>query len=138
MGKAIPYDNRVKIIERMEKGETAEELAEEMGYSEGGVKKIWYKYQKEGTKAYDNNYGNCGKKSSYGEKVRGAVKEIRDNKQGGCYVRSKLIQKHPGLVIPSERTLQRWWVTEQTNREKGRPKKKEKKDGAEPLTKDGK
>lgn len=137
MGKAIPYDNRVKIIERMEKGETAEELAEEMGYSEGGVKKIWYKYQKEGIKAYDNNYRNCGKKSSYGKKVRGAVKEIRDNKQGGCYVRSKLIQKYPGLVIPSERTLQRWWVGEQTNREKGRPKKKEKKDGVEPLTKDG-
>lgn len=138
MGKAIPYDNRVKIVERMQSGETAEDLSEELGYSVGGIKKIWYNFLKEGPDSFETKYSNCGIKPYYGKEIRGVVKEIRDNKQGGSYVRSKIIQKHPELEVPSERTLQRWWVSERTNRAKGRPVKKEKKDGAKRPMKDGK
>lgn len=127
MGKAIPYDNRVKIILRLKEGEKAKALAAEMGYSESGIKKLWYKYKEEGIKAYENKYGNCGSKSQYGMEVRSKVAELRDNMQGGCYVRSKLEQKYPKISIPCERTLQRWWVKEGTNRAKGRPNDYEKK-----------
>ena len=127
MGKAISYDNRVKIISRIKNGEKAKDLAIEMGYSESGVRKLWNNYKRIGEKAYENNYSNSGQRSNYGSKVRAAVKELRDNQQGGCYVRSKLQQKYPDLAIPSERTLQRWWVKEGTNRTKGRPNEYEKK-----------
>ena len=107
MGKAIPYDFRVKIVERIKAGEGYDELAKEMGYSESGIKKIWYAYQKNGETSYKNKYGNCGCNPSYTTTIRDAVKEIRDNQQGGGYVRSKLAQKYPHLSVPSERTLQR-------------------------------
>jgi len=74
----------------------------------------------------------------YDSKIRASIKEIRDNEQGSTYVRSKLLQKHPNMTIPSARTIQRWWVKEGTNREKGRPMDCEKKDGAKPLMKGGK
>ena len=127
MGQAIPYDIRVKIISRLKTGEKADSLAKEFGYTESGIKKLWYKYKKEGAAAYKNNYGNCGQKSRYSSKLRSLVKELRDNEQGACYICSKLAQKYPDIAIPSERTLQRWWVKAGTNRRKGRPKDYEKK-----------
>lgn len=127
MGKAIPFDYRVKIVDRLKEGEKVKALSKELGYSESGIKKIWYAYKNEGLKAFKNKYSNCGRSSIYGEEVRGLINEIRDNDQGGGYVRSKLGQKHPEKLIPSERTIQRWWVKEGTNRKKGRPLDVEKK-----------
>lgn len=127
MGKAIPYDYRVKIVQRLQGGERTKDLALEFGYSESGIKKIWYGYKKEGEEVYHNKYSNCGSPRKYSKTIKRAISEIRDNNQGGGYVRSKLEQHYPGQKIPSERTLQRWWVSEGTNREKGRPRDNEKK-----------
>ena len=138
MGKAIPYDFRKKIVERIKDGESYGELAKDMGFSMSGIKKIWYSYKREGEAAFENKYSNCGHNSLYDSFIRHAANEIRDNKQGGTYVRSKLIQKHPELAIPHERTLQRWWVSEGSNRTKGRPSDSEKKVGANKPTKHGK
>lgn len=112
---------------RIKAGEKAKDLALEMGYSESGLKKLWYRYKKEGSKVYENKYANCGCKPQYGNAVRAKVAEMRDNSQGGCYVLSKLRQKYPEMDAPSERTIQRWWVKEGTNRSKGRPNDYEKK-----------
>ena len=138
MGKAIPYDFRVTIVKRIKQGERFAELAEETGYSLSGIKKIWYAYKREGESAFHTKYCNCGKSSLYDSPVRDAVLEIRDNKQGGTYVRSKLKQQHPHLLIPHERTLQRWWASDGSNRTKGRPTDSEKKVGAKNHTKHGK
>ena len=127
MGKAIPYDYRVKIVERMKMGEKASVLSEELGYSEGGIKKIWYTYKKEGALAYQTKYANCGRNTIYPASIREAVEGVRDNMQGAGYVHSKLKQRNPERCIPSERTLQRWWVTQGSNRKKGRPADVEKK-----------
>lgn len=127
MGKAIPYDYRLKIVDRIKLGETAKQLAVEMGYSEAGIKKIWYAYKKEGEDAFKTKYHNCGRTSIYDNTVRQNIKELRDNSQGGSYIRSKLEQKFPDQVAPSERTLQRWWLAEGTNRKKGKPTDSEKK-----------
>lgn len=127
MGKAIPYAYRIKIVERLKAGENYKALSEEMGYSESGIKKIWRNYKKEGEESFKNKYKNCGRNSSYNQELWEKVKEIRDNGQGGSYVYSKLNQLYPDLSIPSERTIQRWWVKEGTNRKKGRPLDIEKK-----------
>lgn len=129
MGKAIPYDYRAKIVIKIESGQSYQETAAEFGYSESGIKKIWYAFKKEGESSFIPKYGNCGRISPYKEEIRDKVDEIRDNQQGGTYVYSKLKAKHPDLSIPSVRTLTRWWAKEQTNRPKGRPKEKEKKNG---------
>ena len=129
MGKAIPYDYRLKIVERIKSGESYDAITEEMGYSKSGIKKIWYAFKKEGEASLKNKYTNCGRNSDYTSAVRDAVKELRDNEQGGGYIRSKLLQKYPQLAAPSERTLQRWWVIEGSNNKKGRPEAVEKKSG---------
>jgi len=127
MGKAIPYDFRVRIIKKIESGQSYQETAEEFGYSESGVKKIWYAFQKEGESSLVPKYANCGRKSPYKKEIRDRVDKIRDNQQGGTYVYSKLKEKYAEEPIPSVRTLTRWWKKEQTHRPKGRPREKEKK-----------
>ena len=138
MGKAIPFDYRKKIVKRIKQGEKAKNLAKEFGFSESGVKKIWYAYKKEGEKAYQTKYTNCGCHSIYDSSIRNTVAEVRDNMQGGAYVRSKLEQEYPDKQIPHERTLQRWWVQQGVNRQKGRPRDYEKKDGVKHPMKHGK
>lgn len=133
MGKSIPYDYRVRIVKRVQSGSSYKELSKEFGYSESGIKKIWYTYKKVGEKAFKTNYENGGRPKVYDQGVRNLVKTIRDNQQGGAYVRSKLEQHHSEVLekIPHERTLQRWWKADGTSRSKGRPNTKEKKVGLE-------
>lgn len=127
MGKAIPYDYRVKMIERIKNGEEIESIAEDLGYSSSGIRKIWRSYKKEGEESLKTKYKNCGRPSSYTDLTVKLVEEVRDNSQGGSYVRSKLEQIYPDMKAPSERTLQRWWVKQGTNRQRGRPTIHEKK-----------
>ena len=138
MAKVIPFDVRIQIIANIQNGQSYSEIAQNFGYSASGVKKIWYTYQKEGQSALYTKYSNCGSTSLYGEEVRSEVSKIRDNQQGASYVCSKMQQKHPELPCPSIRTLNRWWVKEQSNRSKGRPSRKEKKAGVKRLIKSGK
>jgi len=127
MGKPIPYDYRVKIVKRRKSGETYKSIAEDFNLSESGVKKIWYAYQKVGEAAYNADYSNCGHSTIYKEDTHELINEIRDNQQGGNYVRSKLLMKHPDKKIPCARTIQRLWNKQGTARAKGRPTDREKK-----------
>ena len=127
MGKPIPYDYRVKIVERRKTGESYNSIALDLNLSESGVKKIWYKYKKVGEAAFKADYSNCGPAITYGEDTCKLLDEVRDNKQGADYVRSKLLMKYPDKKIPSTRTINRLWVKQGTNREKGRPTNVEKK-----------
>ena len=138
MGKAIPYIVREKMVKMRTKGHSYKEIVEELGYSEEGVRKVWYRYNKKGKESFKTNYHNCGGTSPYGIGIQDDIKEIRDNLQGGAYVRSKLEKRNPGKKIPHERTLQRWWSKTGENRKTGRPKDKEKKVGARSVMKHGK
>ncbi len=138
MGKAIPYDFRVKIIERRKAGEDYSDIADDLQLSISGVKKLWYKYCRQGDAALSTAYKNCGRKSPYGSDVRQAVKKIRDNAQGAGYVRSKLEMQYDNGAIPSARTIQRWWSAEGVSRPRGPVHKRKKKGGAAKSTKPGK
>lgn len=138
MGKALSYAVREKIIHRREKGQSFGQISLDLGFSVSGVKKIWYAYKKQGTSALSNNYSNCGGTSTFPQSVKAAVNLVRDNNQGGNYVRSKLLKDYSELRIPSSRTLTRWWKKEGTNRQRGRPRKTEKKAGLQLLTTPGK
>ena len=121
MGKPIPYDYRVKIVQRRKKGESAESIADSIPYSKSAVDKLWARYQEQGEAAFKTKYANCGRSRTYGEETDQLVAELRDNSQGADYVVSKLQQYHPEKEIPSARTLQRRWLEEGTNSPKGRP-----------------
>lgn len=130
MGRAIPYDYRKKIVKRKKRGESSTSIAQDLGYSESGVNKIWYSYKKEGDSVFKNKYQNCGQSKTYNKKIQERCNELRDNNQGGAYIRSKLEGEYREDEIPHERTIQRWWQEQGLNTKKGRPSNKEKKDGA--------
>ncbi len=123
MGKPIPYDYRVKIVQRRKKGESAKSIAATIPYSLSAINKLWARYQTQGELAFQTNYNNSGRPREYGKEHEKLVEEVRDNSQGANYVVCKLQQKHPEKKIPSARTLQRRWLEQGTNLPKGRPDK---------------
>jgi len=127
MGKVICYDIRVKIVQRRKSGESYKQIAKDFRLSESGVKKIWYRYEKIGNKAYLPDYSNCGRPEAYQTDIYAAADEVRDNAQGAAYVHSKLLMEHEQSKVPSIRTLQRKWVKQGTQRSKGKPSDREKK-----------
>lgn len=127
MGKPISYDERAKIVERIQLGDSYELIATDIGRSISGVKKIWYAFKKEGQSAFHTNYQNCGRSSEFDLEVRKDLKKIRDNQQGAYYVHSKYSTKYPDRKSPSPSTLNRWWRQSGTARQKGRPSNVEKK-----------
>lgn len=138
MAIPIPYDLRKQIIKLRNTGMTYSSISKEVGYSLSGVKKIWYRYQKEGEESLTTQYHNCGRKSDFVQAVHDAIAEIRTGDQGASYVYSKLKQDYPHLQRPCIRTIQTWWEKASTNRPKGRPSNKEKKLGLNESTKHGK
>ena len=124
MGKPIPYDYRVKIVERRKKGESAKFIASTIPYSLSAVNKIWARYQKKGEVAFQTQYSKCGRPKKYGKEYENLVTQIRDNSQGANYVVCKLHQYYPEKETPSARTLQRHWAEQGTSLSKGRPSKK--------------
>jgi transposase-like protein len=134
MARAIPYDFRLKIIQRKQSGDDNQAIASDFGISESGVKKIWRQYLQQGDEALHTKFANCGRASPYGEEMRTKVSDIRDNDQGAGYVYSKLKGEMPDQPVPSIRTLQRWWSASGAGRPKGRPARGEKKDGAKKPT----
>lgn len=129
MGKPIPYDYRKKIISEHENGKSFSKIAQTLGYSVSGVKKIWYSYQQKGESSLSPDYSNCGKKSPFTEQTRKKVSALKTGSQGAGFIYSLFKVKYPQQRVPSIRTLQRWWVDKPAKRLRGRPPKKEKKHG---------
>lgn len=133
MGKPLSYAVREKIISLKEQGKSFKQISQVLCCSESGVKKIWYNYQKYGSKALDTDYSRCGRPSPYDKSIHIIIDKIRDNQQGATYVYSKLAKDYSELRIPHARTISRWWKKEKTNRKRGRPQSIEKKDGLKKL-----
>lgn len=124
MGKMIPYDFRVRIIQLRESGMTYEAIALEYGFSISGVKGICRRYRKLGPSGLQTSYSNCGKHSLYGQDVRTLIAQIKDGDQGAPYVRSRLQNNYPQLQVPHERTIQRWWRANGEQRGRAAPGRK--------------
>ena len=129
MASPIPYDYRQQIIRRRNAGQSFPLIAEQLGYSLSGVKKIWYKYKKQGASSFKTQHHKCGRKSAFDESIFESIKRIKTGNQGAPYVYSRLRSIHPEIDVPSIRTLQRWALVNGTSRSTGRPPKKEKKVG---------
>jgi hypothetical protein len=82
MASPIPYEIRVKIVDRMPSKGTIKELAEEYSFSIAGARKIWKQHQIEGKASFYTLHSNCSRTPVYGKKVKRLVTQIRDNEQG--------------------------------------------------------
>ncbi len=124
MATPIPYDYRKKIVRMRKEGKTFKAISQSVGYPEKSVKRIWYRYVKEGEAGLATKYHHSGRRSPFDESISQEIARVRDGEQGAPYVRSILLERHPELNIPHERTIQRWWKAKGAHRPKGRPKVK--------------
>ena len=118
MPNPIPYDHRIQIIKQHQKGKALSEIAKDLGYSVGGVRKIWKQYQIRGEQGLLLKYDRCGRLSPFDEEVRELIALVRDGEQGAPYIRSLLLHQYPDRLLPHERTIQRWWKVMGSNRPK--------------------
>ena len=127
MPSPIPDAYRKEIIERKQKGQSIQAIAEELGYSYDGVRKIWRRYRDLGEEGLRTSYtrgpGEIRKQKEIYEQVIRWKQEHA--KWGAGLVRSLLLQEWPEEEVPSERTIQRWWEREGLNRRPRRGVKQE-------------
>lgn len=120
MASPIPYDIRIKIIERRQSGKTFQQIAEEFGYSDRGIKKIWKRFQDHGQTGLKTSYAKSGRPSLCDQSLWNLIDQVRHGDQGAPYIRSVLLERFPDRVIPHERTIQRWLKARGLNRPRGK------------------
>lgn len=118
MPKPIPHDIRLKIIRDRQAGQSFATIAHSTNYSISGVKKIWSQFKGKGLEGLQLGYHRCGRSSPFSDDMHRLISSVKEGDQGAPFIRSILEHNHPGLRIPHERTIQRWWKAKGENREK--------------------
>lgn len=118
MGQATPLAIRKEIIFLRQSGQKHAEISQALNVPFATVKYIWGTYKKEGEKALLTKYGNCGVKT-----IRSEAKMYRATMWlkrlhptwGAGRIRIGLQSRYDGKIIPSERTMQRWFRKKKSN-----------------------
>lgn len=111
MPAPIPYAQRLEMIERKRAGQSLRQIAEEMGYSYWGVRKIWRQYRGQSEEGLQTRYKRGpGLLRKPQEVYAQAIAWKREHPGWGAgLVRSLLLERWPEEDVPCERTLQQWW-----------------------------
>lgn len=111
MGKPIPFDVRVKIVRDYQSGQSQQSIADALGYSREGVKKLLRQHRERGEAALKADYSRCGKtpRTPFSPEIEAEIARRRAGLAGAPYVRSVLCEAHPGQRVPSVSTIERLW-----------------------------
>jgi hypothetical protein len=113
MPSAIPVPIREQMVSLKEQGKTYAQISEALGVSSHSVRGICRRVQKEGNGSLHPSYENCGQRGIEFERLlwRSAIfLKRRYPSWGGGIIRVILKQRWPERLVPTERTLQRWFV----------------------------
>ena len=123
MPQAIPVPIREKIVKLKKRGKTIEAIAEQLELSFSTVRQIWRRYRDKGEEGLAINYQCCGRRGIRSPQFvsKQAIKLRTEHpKWGAGLIRVVMQQKWPDLQIPSERTLQRWFLAQGLSKRKNR------------------
>lgn len=123
MPRAVSVAIRQVIVERHERGETLQAVADDMELSLWTVRSIWRRYREQGEAGLKPDYENCGRKGVRSARLvyRGTIWLKRAHpKWGAGLIRLLVAEKWPELKVPHERTLQRWFRAEGINQRRKR------------------
>lgn len=70
MSTPISYDHRKLIVKLRNLGEPFSQISKSTSVPLSSVKRIWYRYQKEGEIGLFTKYANCGRKSLYDKSIK--------------------------------------------------------------------
>ena len=112
MPRPIPYELRRDIVRRKQAGESLTEIAEALALSYWTVRQIWRRFRDEGEAGLRPRYRTGHREIRFGEAVyQEALRLKREHPRWGAgLIRSLLLARWSEDAVPSERTLQRWWV----------------------------
>jgi hypothetical protein len=112
MGKPLSVEKRGQIIGLRKMGKSLTTISEELAVSYTAVQALCARYASEGEQGLLPRYENCGKKRPTCESfVYRAVRCLRSWHPGwgAGKIRAELLRLRPGLALPKERTIQRWF-----------------------------
>ena len=112
MGQATPLAIRKEIISLRQSGQKHAQISQALNVPFATVKYIWGNYKKEGENGLLTKYANCGVKT-----IRSQVRMYRVTiwlkrlhpSWGAGRIRIGLQSRYDEKIIPSERTMQRWF-----------------------------
>ena len=118
MGQATPLAIRKEIIFLRQSGQKHAEISQALNNPFATVKYIWGNYKKDGENSLLTKYANCGVKT-----IRSSAKIYRVTMWlkrlhplwGAGRIRIGLQSRYDETIIPSERTMQRWFSKRKSN-----------------------
>ena len=118
MGQATPFALRKEIIDLRLSGMKHSLISEALRVPYSTVKLIWYRYQQRGEAGLGTDYAHSGVKHK-----RSAPPQYRATMWlkhlhpawGAGRIRVVLLSRYPQEIVPSERTMQRWFREKKTD-----------------------
>lgn len=122
MPEAIPSFLRKEIVRLCEGGKSVTQVSEILGLGYAGVCKIWREYRQKGESALELGYSRCGRRPQYDQTIKDTIKaaQLANEDLGAPIIRSRLLASGALSCVPHERTMQRWWQSEGSQKSKGR------------------
>lgn len=119
MGQATSLAHRKAIVALREEGKTHSTISVELSLPLSTVKLIWLRYKRDGEKGLATNYHNSGVKTIRSDKVlyRATLWLRRLHPTWGAgRIRIGLLSRYDASIVPSERTMQRWFAEKKSNK----------------------
>jgi transposase len=112
MGQALPLALRQEIVSLRQSGNTYRQISEQLHIGYATSKNIWYSYQREAEAGLQTKYANCGSKTKRSSakmyRIVLWLKRLHPG-WGAGRIRIGLLSRYDEKLIPSERTMQRWF-----------------------------
>ena len=118
MGQALPLAMRQEIVSLRQSGKTYRQISEQLQVGYASSKTIWYTYQREGEAGLQTRYAHCGIKTkrSRANMYRFVLWLRRLHPSWGAdRIRIGLLSRYDEKLIPSQRTMQRWFKEKKSN-----------------------
>lgn len=126
MPSALPMDVRQRIIELKNKGNSLQSIVNELYLCYATVQRLWKRYKAEGASGLSPHYDKCGSCAAGTSRsapliYRATVWLKRLHPEwGAALIRISVQDRYKDTVVPSERTLQRWFRAHRLYKPKSR------------------
>jgi transposase len=113
MPRAVALPIREQIIALHQQGMPLTTIAQQLGRSYHTVRQCWQRFAHEGVAGLSPHYAQCGSKQPrFSAAVQEAALTLKREhpRWGAGLIRVELEQQFPNTALPSNRSLQRWFV----------------------------
>lgn len=111
MGRAISVPERQVILQRTGRGDPANAIAEDLGLKPDTVRRLIIRFNQAGAAGINPDYSRCGtnqtRRADADLLTTAMAMRCQHPTWGAGIIRVILAEQHPGLALPTSRTIQR-------------------------------